>query len=205
MMTLRKFSVLTCVLLVAATLFFAAASSAQDEKTASAKATFAGGCFWCMEAAFDKLDGVLSTTSGYTGGQKEHPTYQEVSAGETGHSEAVEVTFDPQKVSYEKLLEVFWRNIDPTVKDQQFCDIGNQYRTAIFYHSEEQQRLAETSKKNAEERFDAVYVEIVPASTFYTAEEYHQDFYRKNPERYQAYREGCGQDERLKELWRDRK
>ncbi len=154
-----------------------------------------------MEAAFDKIDGVASTTSGYTGGQKENPTYREVSSGETGHSEAVEVTYDPQKVSYEQLLAVFWRNIDPTVKDQQFCDVGNQYRTAIYYHSEEQKRLAELSKKDVEKRLGTVQTEIVPASTFYTAEEYHQDFYQKNPERYQAYREGCGQDERLKNVW----
>ncbi|GAK51584.1 peptide methionine sulfoxide reductase msrA 1 [Candidatus Moduliflexus flocculans] len=179
---------------------FAAESSTQ-EATALEKATFAGGCFWCMEAAFDKIDGVVSTTSGYTGGQKDSPTYQEVSSGETGHSEAVEVAYNPQKVSYEQLLAVFWRNIDPTVKDRQFCDVGNQYRTAIYYHSDEQKRLAERSKQDIEKRLGSVQTEIVPVSAFYTAEEYHQDFYKKNPERYQAYREGCGQDERLKEVW----
>lgn len=189
------------LLCVAATSAFAAESSTKEANVATGKATFAGGCFWCMEAAFDKIDGVASTTSGYTGGQKENPTYREVSSGETGHSEAVEVTYDPQKVSYEQLLAVFWRNIDPTVKDQQFCDVGNQYRTAIYYHSEEQKRLAELSKKDVEKRLGTVQTEIVPASTFYTAEEYHQDFYQKNPERYQAYREGCGQDERLKNVW----
>lgn len=193
------FSIWLCI--AATTSAFAVESSTQEANVALEKATFAGGCFWCMEAAFDKIDGVASTTSGYTGGQKENPTYREVSSGETGHSEAVEVTYDPQKVSYEQLLAVFWRNIDPTVKDQQFCDVGNQYRTAIYYHSEEQKRLAELSKKDVEKRLGTVQTEIVPASTFYTAEEYHQDFYQKNPERYQAYREGCGQDERLKNVW----
>ena len=179
---------------------FAAESSTQ-EATALEKATCAGGCFWCMEAAFDKIDGVVSTTSGYTGGLKDNPTYREVSSGETGHSEAVEVAYDPKKVSYEQLLAVFWRNIDPTVKDRQFCDVGNQYRTAIYYHSDEQKRLAERSKQEIEKRLGTAQTEIVPASAFYTAEEYHQDFYQKNPEHYQAYREGCGQDERLKEVW----
>ena len=189
------------LLCAASTSAFAAESSPKAANPVLENATFAGGCFWCMEAAFDKIDGVVSTTSGYTGGQKDNPTYREVSSGETGHSEAVEVTYDPQKVSYEQLLAVFWRNIDPTVKDQQFCDVGNQYRTAIYYHSEEQKRLAELSKKDVEKRLGTVQTEIVKASTFYTAEEYHQDFYQKNPERYQAYREGCGQDERLKNVW----
>jgi len=197
------FSLLFC--LAAATGAFATESSAQETPAALEKATFAGGCFWCMEAAFDKIDGVVSTTSGYTGGQKDNPTYREVSSGDTGHSEAVEVAYDPQKVSYEQLLAIFWRNIDPTVKDQQFCDVGNQYRTAIYYHSEEQKRLAERSKQEIEKRLGAVQTEIVPASAFYTAEEYHQDFYKKNPERYQAYREGCGQDDRLKEVWGENK
>ena len=168
------------------------------------KATFAGGCFWCMEPPYDKLEGVYSTTSGYTGGHKDNPTYEEVSAGGTGHAEAVEVLYDPQKVSYEKLLEIFWVNIDPTVKDRQFCDPGNQYRTAIFYHDEEQKALAEASKKPVEKKFGTVYTEIVPATTFYPAEEYHQDYYKKNPVRYKYYRTGCGRDKRLEELWSEK-
>jgi peptide-methionine (S)-S-oxide reductase len=170
----------------------------------TAKATFAGGCFWCMEPPFDALDGVISTTSGYTGGQKVNPTYHEVSAGGTGHAESVQVEYDPKKVSYEKLLDVFWHNVDPTQKDGQFCDHGTQYRTAIFYHDEEQKRLAESSKaalmKSKPFNGDIV-TEIVPASTFYPAEDYHQDYYQKNPIRYKFYRTGCGRDARLKELW----
>jgi len=167
------------------------------------KATFAGGCFWCMEPPFDKLAGVISTTVGYTGGHKENPTYEEVSAGTTGHVEAIQIVFDPEKTSYEALLDVFWRNIDPTVKDQQFCDHGNQYRTAIFYHDDTQRRLAERSKKALIEsgRFIEVFTEIAEASTFYVAEDYHQDYYKKNPIRYKFYRYGCGRDKRLKELW----
>ncbi len=168
-----------------------------------AKATFAGGCFWCMEPPYDELEGVISTTSGYTGGHKKDPTYEEVSAGTTGHAEAVEVQYDPSKITYAALLEVFWHNIDPTVKDQQFCDHGSQYRTAIFYHDEEQRRLAEASKKNLMDsgRYKAIHTEIAPASTFYVAEEYHQDYYRKNPIRYKFYRFNCGRDRRLQELW----
>src|SRR3989440_9163471 len=149
------------------------------------KATFAGGCFWCMEEALDKVDGVVSTTSGYTGGMKKNPTYEEVSAGETGHAESVEVLYDPAKVSYAKLLEVFWHNIDPTTPDRQFCDSGNQYRSAIFYHNEAQKRLAEESKQALERTFKgAIVTEIVPASTFYAAEDYHQGYYKRNPVRY---------------------
>ena len=171
---------------------------------ATAKATFAGGCFWCMEPPFDRLDGVLSTTSGYTGGSKVNPTYQEVSAGITGHAEAVQVIYDPRKVSYEKLLEVFWHNVDPTQKDAQFCDHGTQYRSAIYVHDAAQKRLAEASKaalaKSRPFKGELV-TEITPAATFYPAEEYHQDYYLKNPIRYKYYRTGCGRDARLKELW----
>jgi peptide-methionine (S)-S-oxide reductase len=166
-----------------------------------AKATYAGGCFWCMEHPFEELDGVVSVTSGYTGGHKKNPTYEEVSAGGTGHAESIEILYDPQKISYARLLEVFWHNIDPTVKDQQFCDRGHQYRSAIFYHNEEQKRLAEQSKQEVMKRFKTVYTEIVAATTFYPAEEYHQDFYKKNSVRYKLYRTGCGRDRRLKELW----
>jgi peptide-methionine (S)-S-oxide reductase len=178
--------------------------SAQTPPAATAKATFAGGCFWCMEPPFDKLDGVISTTSGYTGGTKVNPTYQEVSAGTTGHTEAVQVEYDPKRVSFEKLLDVFWRNIDPTQKNGQFCDHGSQYRSGIYYHDPEQRRLAEGSKaalaKSKPFKADIV-TEIAAATTFYPAEEYHQDYYIKNPLRYKLYRTGCGRDARLKEVW----
>ena len=169
----------------------------------TAMATFAGGCFWCVEADFDKVEGVTSTTSGYIAGRTANPTYEEVSRGGTGHAEAVEIVYDPAKVSYEKLLDVFWRNIDPLVKDRQFCDRGDQYRSAIFYHGEEQKRLAEDSKMAVQKRFQprTVYTEIVAASPFYKAEDYHQDYYKKNPIRYKFYRLNCGRDARLEELW----
>jgi len=169
-----------------------------------AKATFAGGCFWCMEPPFDKLDGVISTTSGYTGGEKKNPTYEEVSSGGTGHAEAVEIVYDPAKISYDALLKVFWHNIDPTVRNRQFCDVGSQYRTAIFYHDAQQKALAEASKAALERNkpfSGPVVTEIVAAGAFYPAEEYHQDFYLKNPVRYKFYRTTCGRDSRLKELW----
>jgi len=155
-----------------------------------------------MEPPFDKVDGVISTTSGYTGGHVENPTYYQVSDGGTGHAEAVEIRYDPNKVSYAKLLEIFWRNIDPTVKDRQFCDGGNQYRSAIFYHDEEQKALAiATRDRIAKEKGWKIRTEIVSASKFYPAEEYHQDYYLKNPVRYKYYRNGCGRDARLEQLW----
>ena len=172
----------------------------------SEKATFAGGCFWCMEPPFDKLQGVVSTTSGYIGGHTENPTYEQVSAGVTGHTEAVEVVYDPQQVSYEQLLDVFWKNIDPLTPDRQFCDRGSQYRAGIFYHNADQERLARASKRLLEEsgRFDdPIVTEVAPATTFYPAEEYHQDYYQKNPLRYRVYRFGCGRDGRLKKVWGD--
>ena len=168
------------------------------------KATFAGGCFWCMEHPFDDLPGVISVTSGYTGGSRKNPTYEEVSAGGTGHAESVQLLFDPAKISYDRLLEVFWRNIDPTVKDRQFCDAGNQYRSAIFYHNEEQGRLARKGKDELTQSGKIkgkIFTEIVAASAFYPAEEYHQHYYKKNPLRYRYYRSGCGRDRRLHELW----
>src|SRR6516162_5078518 len=169
---------------------------------ATAKATFAGGCFWCVEADFDKVPGVVSTTSGYTGGRSANPTYEEVSRGGTGHAEAVEIVYDPAKVSYERLLDVFWHNIDPLVKDRQFCDHGDQYRSAIFYHGAEQRALAEASKAAVQKRFkQPIQTAIVPAGAFYKAEEYHQDYYLKNPIRYKFYRFNCGRDARLEELW----
>jgi peptide-methionine (S)-S-oxide reductase len=169
-----------------------------------AKATFAGGCFWCMEPPYDKLDGVVSTTSGYTGGQKANPTYSEVSDGGTGHAEAVQIVYDPAKISYEKLLEVFWHNIDPTVKDRQFCDHGSQYRTGIFYHDEQQKKAAETAKAElmkSKPFKGEIVTQVTMASTFYPAEDYHQDYYIKNPVKYKFYRFNCGRDARLKELW----
>ncbi|NOY61903.1 MAG: peptide-methionine (S)-S-oxide reductase MsrA [Gammaproteobacteria bacterium] len=168
------------------------------------EATFAGGCFWCMEHAFDEVSGVLTTTSGYTGGESKNPTYKQVSAGGTGHAEAVQVRFDPDKVSYGELLSVFWRNIDPTTAHRQFCDVGTQYRPAIFYHDKTQKKLAEASKQALQENrpFDEpIVVEITELSTFYPAEAYHQDYHQKNPLRYKWYRHGCGRDQRLDELW----
>jgi len=168
------------------------------------KATFAGGCFWCMEHPFDQIPGVVSVTSGYTGGQKKNPTYEEVSAGGTGHAESVQIVYDPAKVTYGKLLEVFWHNIDPTAKDRQFCDSGHQYRSAIFYHNEEQRRLALKSKEMLEKNKPfkgPIVTEIAPATEFYPAEEYHQHYYKKNPLRYRFYRFNCGRDRRLEELW----
>ena len=175
--------------------------------TTVAVATFAGGCFWCMEPPFDKLDGVISTTSGYIGGKVANPTYEQVSAGRTGHTEAVQIAYDPTRITYEKLLDVFWHNIDPTVKDRQFCDIGSQYRSGIFVHDAEQKRLALASKGALEKSKpfkQPIVTEITDATTFYPAEEYHQDYYTKNPVRYRYYRAGCGRDARLKELWGER-
>ena len=169
-----------------------------------AKATFAGGCFWCMEPPFDKLPGVISTTSGYTGGRTKNPTYDQVSSGGTGHAEAVEVVYDPSKITYARLLDVFWKNIDPLTPNRQFCDIGTQYRSAIYYHNEEQKQLAEASKKALEKsaRFQQpIVTEIAAASPFYRAEEYHQDYYKKNPIRFKFYKYRCGRDQRLEELW----
>lgn len=186
----------------AAGLLAAGLAMAQPAKTE--KATFAGGCFWCMEQPFDDLPGVISTTSGYIGGRTANPTYQQVITGTTGHTEAVQVVYDPSKVSYERLLEVFWVNIDPTVRDRQFCDSGSQYRTGIFYHSEAQRKSAEASRAALEKwkPFKAPIVTPVEmASTFYPAEDYHQDYYLKNAVRYRLYRNGCGRDARLKELW----
>lgn len=179
-------------------------ASAPTSTAQTALATFAGGCFWCMEPPYDKLPGVISTTSGYIGGHKKQPTYQEVTAGGTGHAEAVQVVYDPQKVSYETLLEVFWHNVDPTQKDGQFCDHGRQYRTAIFYHDAMQQQLAEASKaalQKSKPFKEDIVTEIVPAGEFYPAEDYHQDYYLKNPLRYKFYRFNCGRDQRLQALW----
>jgi len=198
-----------CVLIMAVVLVLlgqaAAAATATDTTSpAYETATFAGGCFWCMEPPFDKLEGVISTTSGYTGGHKKDPTYKEVSHGSTGHAEAVQIVYDPKKVSYTKLLDVFWHNVDPTNAHGQFCDNGDQYRSEIFYHNEEQRRLAVASEQDLEKhkRFEApIVTRIAPATTFYPAEEYHQDYYQKNPIRYKYYRYSCGRDQRLEQLW----
>ncbi len=172
----------------------------------TAKATFAGGCFWCVESDFDKIDGVISTTSGYIGGSVANPTYEQVSAKATGHAEAVEIVYDPRKVTYERLVEYFWHTIDPTVKDQQFCDHGSPYRTAIFAQNAEQLKVAQASRTALEKSKpfkEPIVTEIVLATPFYPAEDYHQNYYLKNPVRYKYYRNGCGRDARLKQLWGD--
>jgi peptide-methionine (S)-S-oxide reductase len=192
----------TIAIAIALSLAFIASAAGQGASPQQQIATFAGGCFWCVEADFDKVPGVISTTSGYTGGQVANPSYEQVSRGGTGHAEAVEIAFDPSKVSYQKLLDVFWHNVDPLAKDYQFCDHGRQYRSAIFYHDDEQRRLAEASKAEVAKRFkQPIATEIVPAGSFYKAEDYHQDYYLKNPIRYKFYRLNCGRDARLQELW----
>ncbi len=174
--------------------------STTDSKTETA--IFAGGCFWCMEPPFDKLDGVISTTSGYTAGHQKNPTYKQVSAGVTGHTEAIEIVFDPDKVSYEKLLEVFWLNIDPLNAKGQFCDYGTQYRTGIYYLDEQQQKHAEASLAGIKSKLNKpIATEIKAATQFYPAEDYHQNYYQVNPVRYNYYRWSCGRDQRLQELW----
>ena len=193
------------LLLIAAVLLLnPALTFAQAPAVKTAKATFAGGCFWCMEPPYDKLPGVISTISGYMGGHLKNPTYEQISTGRTGHTEVVQVEYDPSKVSYEKLLQVFWINIDPTVKNAQFCDHGSQYRSGVFYHDDEQRKFAEASKAalNKSKPFKAeIVTEITKAGEFYRAEEYHQNYYLNNPVRYKLYRNGCGRDARLKELW----
>ena len=199
-MTRRSGALSVVLALAIAGVIMAAETKAPKPQTA--RATFAGGCFWCMEPPFEKIPGVASVTSGYTGGQKVNPSYEEVSAGGTGHAESVDIVYDSAKVTYSQLLDVFWHNVDPTQGDGQFCDHGRQYRTAIFYHDPEQKRLAEESKEKVQARLQKpVVTEIVAASRFYPAEEYHQDFYKKSPVRYYSYRAGCGRDRRLKELW----
>ncbi len=193
-------------LLVGSLMLRGSSSGANAESAGGnlARATFAGGCFWCMEPAFDEVPGVVSTRVGYTGGRTLNPTYDEVCSGTTGHAEAMELTYDPKKISYRKLLDIFWHNIDPTVRDQQFCDEGNQYRTAIFFHDAEQQRAAEESKAALEKTKpfkDPIVTEIVPAATFYPAEEYHQQFCRTHRISYSIYKYNCGREQRLRALW----
>ena len=213
-MTARAMRAIMGVLGSAATLglaaMFAAPLAAQPTPTSTtattAHAIFAGGCFWCVESDFDKIPGVISTTSGYTGGHVARPTYEQVSSKTTGHAEAVDVVYDPAKVSYQQLVEYYWHTIDPTVKDQQFCDHGTPYRTAIFATDAEQLKIAQASKAALEKSKpfkDALVTEIVMASSFYPAEDYHQDYYKKNPIRYKYYRHSCGREARLQQLWGD--
>ena len=204
--------VLAAVILASSLVATLASAASQPTATPGAppppaleKATFAGGCFWCVETAFEGLPGVTAVISGYTGGAKTNPSYEEVSSGGTGHAESVVITYDPMRITYAQLLDIFWHNIDPTQANGQFCDHGGQYRSAIFYHDAAQKRLAEASKRALESgprRFKGAFVTaIVPASRFWPAEEYHQDFYRKDPVRYESYRAGCCRDRRLTELW----
>jgi len=195
------------VAVLAASMLAVSLAAAQSPSPPSATgkpaiAIFAAGCFWCVESDFDKVSGVISTTSGYTSGRVANPSYEQVSAGGTGHAEAVEVAYDPAKVSYEKLLDVFWHNHDPFAKNAQFCDHGSQYRAAVFYRDDEQRRLAEASKQAVQARFkQPIVTEITAAGPFYKAEEYHQDYYLKNPIRYKFYRYNCGRDQRLEAIW----
>ena len=203
MTTQRRFIALAIGLIVCMIL----ANVPLDETSAasqSGKAYFAGGCFWCMEEAFEKVEGVVTVVSGYMGGTVANPSYEEVSAGRTGHAESVEVIYDSTKVTYQKLLDAFWHNVDPLTPNAQFCDHGTQYRSAIFYSSEEEKRQAEESKAAIEQakKFPApIVTQLVPAATFYPAEDYHQDYYKKNPLRYKYYKYGCGRANRLETLW----
>lgn len=191
----RRWSLAACALM----LYTAQAST----ETKTTTAIFADGCFWCIEADFEKLPGVIAAESGYIGGTLHNPTYEQVSRGDTGHTEAVRVSYNPQQVSYAKLLDYFWRHIDPTVRDRQFCDVGSQYRSGIYFQNEAEEKLAQASKAALEKsgRFAHIYTEIEAAGVFYPAEEYHQDYYKKNPIRYRYYRNGCGRDARIKALW----
>lgn len=191
-------------IVIVAVLGGAGSVPAATDGDGEAQAIFAGGCFWCMEPPYDKLEGVTATTSGYTGGDFENPAYEDVTGGDTGHYEAVRVTYDPDRISYERMLEVYWRNVDPFDDGGQFCDRGSSYRTAIFYSNEEQRALAEESLARMQERFDQTIVTpLLPAQTFWSAEDYHQNYYEENPLRYRYYRYSCGRDARLEEIWGD--
>lgn len=211
-MKFRHFLTLGLAALLAASTAFVAAQSPAKPATPTTpsapakteKATFAGGCFWCVESDFDKVPGVISTTSGYTGGKTVNPSYEQVSSHTTGHAEAVEVVYDPAKVTYAQLVDYYWHSIDPTVKDQQFCDHGSPYRTVIFTHDENQMKIALASRAALEKSKpfkEPIVTEIQPAGPFYPAEEYHQDYYKKNPIRYKFYRTSCRRDARLQEIW----
>lgn len=195
-------SIKVLLMLVTALMIMAQAGIAADRKTETA--TFAGGCFWCMEYPFESRDGVIDVISGYTGGKEERPSYKEVSSGTTGHMEAVQITYDPEKISYSELLDIFWMQIDPTDAGGQFVDRGSQYITAIFYHTPEQKELAEKSRAElaaSGQYDDPIVTEIVEATPFYRAEGYHQDFYKKNPMHYNRYRSGSGRDRFLEKIW----
>ena len=203
---MRSRSFLAALLAVGLMPLLAGTSMAQEiapsPKATQQTAVFAGGCFWCMVHPYDSLDGVVSVKSGYAGGEAPNPTYEQVSAGGTGYAEAVEIVYDPAKIGYDKLLDVFWHNIDPLAKDRQFCDVGHQYRSAVFPQDEAQQKTAEAAKATIATRFDQpVQTTIEPGATFYPAEDYHQDYYKKNPIRYKFYRWNCGRDQRLAEVW----
>jgi peptide-methionine (S)-S-oxide reductase len=188
--------------LIAVLLLLAASAGSAQESSNIRTAIFAGGCFWCMEPPYDQLEGVLETTSGYSGGHVKNPSYDQVSAGGTGHAEVVQIKYDADKISYEKLLGVFWRNVDPLDAGGQFCDRGDQYRSAIFYGTPEEEKLAEASKQHAAAQLGKkIVTEIVPAATFYPAEKYHQNYYQRNPVRYKFYRYNCGRDKRLEKVW----
>jgi peptide-methionine (S)-S-oxide reductase len=199
----RTLPVLAILIAAASGVAFAQQTTPGGASQQRAVTTLAGGCFWCVEADFDKVPGVIRTTSGFIGGKVANPTYNQVVTGTTGHTEAVEIVYDPSKVTFQKLIEVFWRNHDPLAKNRQFCDSGEQYRAGIFYHDDEQKRLAEETKKTVQARFAPrlVHTEITKAGPFYKAEDYHQNYYEKNPVRYKFYRFNCGRDQRLEELW----
>ena len=203
MTSLQRLTIITVGFMTCATLSTWLSSGVQSAPT-TAKAYFAGGCFWCMEEAFEKFDGVTAVVSGYMGGTVADPTYEQVSDGRTGHAESIEVTYDPSKVTYQKLLDAFWHNIDPITPNAQFCDHGTQYRAVVFYSTDEEKRLAEESKSKIEQskRLPApIVTQLVQASTFYQAEDYHQDYYKKNPLRYKYYKYSCGRAQRLEALW----
>jgi methionine-S-sulfoxide reductase len=198
---------LLATIMVAGSIAAFSLSGNNTEQKGLEKATFAGGCFWCMQPPFDGVPGVVSTLVGYTGGTQKNPTYEEVSSGRTGHAESVEITYDPKKISYDQLLDIFWMNVDPTTPNRQFADVGTQYRTAIFYHNDEQKKLAEASKKKYQQsgKYDKpIVTEIVPASTFWPAEDYHQKYYLKNNAHYKAYRKGSGREGYIRKTWGDK-
>lgn len=203
-MTIQRRFIALAIGLIACMIFAQVPLAESPGASPSAKAYFAGGCFWCMEEAFEKVEGVVTVVSGYMGGTVANPTYEEVSAGRTGHAESVEVTYDPTRVTYQKLLDSFWHNVDPLTPNAQFCDHGTQYRSAVFYSTEAEKRQAEESKAAIEQarKFPApIVTQLVPAATFYPAEDYHQDYYKKNPLRYKYYKYGCGRANRLEALW----
>ena len=203
-MTFRLISSALFSLSMAATSSGALAADAPSTKQGkTTTAIFAGGCFWCIEADFEKLPGVMGAESGYTAGTRINPTYEQVSAGSTGHTESVRVTYDPGKLSYAQLVDYFWHHIDPTVKDKQFCDSGSQYRSGIYWQNADERKIAEASRETllVSGKFQEIHTEILAATTFYPAEEYHQDYYKKNPIRYAYYRNACGRDKRVEQLW----